>query len=136
LIPLFLLAMAITVDLGNFLIMRSQAWTLADAASLSGAGGLDVQQAGQHNFVLNPYWAYVRASDSYAATYAANRDRLKNMSFSLAGIEVKGATITVTVTGSVTNQFTPGLFGIGSYSTVVRSTARAATGIDKDLTLP
>ncbi len=101
---------------------------MADAAALTGAGtGLDVEQAGNGNFVL----------DSTAAKEAAKLNFSRNQTdspeyadFSMDEPMVSGNQIWVTVTGTSTPLF-GAQWGL-NYSATVVSSARAGTGISSE----
>ncbi len=130
LIPAFVLALFITVDLGRYQYLRSQTRIMADSAALAAAGALDIQQAGRGNFVLNKRWARQRAEGAMREmTGRVAEDDW--MTFLLASVSVEGAQAEVTVIGQGDTIFgrIP-LLGITGFKTAVSSRARAAVGVE------
>jgi len=120
-------AMALLIDGGRYLVMRTRTRMLADAAAITGAGMLDVVEAGQGNFVLD-------SSDVGGARKAANDNFTLNLDdspeyadFSFDSVQVLGNQIRVTVTGTSSPLF-GSQWGL-NYSATVVSSARAGSGI-------
>jgi hypothetical protein len=117
-------AMALLIDGGRYLVMRSRARMLADAAAITGVGVLDIVQAGQGNFVLDDF----RAREAADGNFNRNLDDSPDYAdFSLDAVQVQGNQIRVTVTGT-----SAPLFGAHwglNYSATVTSSARAGSGI-------
>jgi Flp pilus assembly protein TadG len=129
LIPVFILALFIVLDLGRYQIMRNQVRIAADSAALAAAGALDAREAGAGNFVVNENWAYQRAADSLLET-SAHLDE-PWMTLSLLAVDVEGAEVLVRVNGNASTVFgTFPLIGISGFSATAESKARAATGVD------
>lgn len=120
-------AMALLIDGGRYLVMRNRARMMADAAVLTGAGVLDVQQAGSGNFILDS----VNAKDAAKENFKANQaDSPQYATFSMEEPGVSGNRIWVTVTGTSTPLF-GAQWGLNYTATVVAS-ARAGTGISSE----
>jgi len=117
-------AMALLIDGGRYLVMRSRVRMLADAAAITGVGVLDVQAAGQGNFILDGVEAYTKASENFNKNLEDSPDYAD---FSLDSIQVVGDQIRVTVTGSSAPLF-GSQWGL-NYSATVTSSARAGSGI-------
>jgi Flp pilus assembly protein TadG len=132
LIPVLIMALFISLDLGRYQIMRNQVRIAADAAALAAAGALDLSEAADGNFVLNETWAQQRAMEAVAAM----KGRITEdnwMTISLTSIQVNGAEVEVRVNGTAATVF--GSFpvlGVGGFSVSVVSKARAATGIHSE----
>jgi len=120
-------AMALLIDGGRYLVMRTQARMMADAAAISGAGIINVQEAGNGKFILDD-----RGADTAAtANFALNLDDSPEYAdFSLDDVRVSGNQIWVTVTGRSTPLF-GAQWGLNYTATVV-SSARAGTGISSE----
>ncbi len=117
-------AMALLIDGGRYLVMRSRTRMLADAAAITGAGVLDVVQAGQGNFILDD----VEARKTAIANFDINLDDSPDYAdFSIDSVQVLGNQIRVTVTGTSAPLF-GARWGL-NYSATVVSAARAGTGI-------
>jgi len=123
-------AMALLIDGGRYLVMRNRTRMMADAAAITGAGIIDVEAAGQGNFILD-------ANKEAGAQKAAYTNFTKNMDdspeyadFSLDEVRVSGNQIWVTVTGRSTPLF-GAQWGL-NYSATVVSSARAGTGISSE----
>ncbi len=117
-------AMALLIDGGRYLVMRSRTRMLADAAAITGAGVLDVVQAGQGNFILDAYHAERKAR----ANFTTNLDDSPDYAdFSIDSVQVVGNQIRVTITGTSAPLF-GARWGL-NYSATVVSAARAGTGI-------
>lgn len=123
-------ALALLIDGGRWLTMRSRARMLADASAYSGAAVVDLQHAAEGDFVLST------DSDTGAVvvakkTFAANKDSSPEyMDFDDPDIAIRGNEIWVTVTGR-----SRALFGSQwglNYSTTVTSSARAGWGISTE----
>jgi len=119
-------AMALLIDGGRYLVTRSRARMLADAAAITGVGVLDVVEAGQGNFVLDARDGGARdaAKDNFAKNLEDSPDYAD---FSLDSVQVLGNQIRVTVTGRSAPLF-GSHWGL-NYSATVVSSARAGTGI-------
>ncbi len=130
LMVILLIALSLVVDFSRWMLLRSRVRTIADSAALSGAGGLDMRQSAQGAFQVNPVWAKDRALNVYQQSISLNpKDAW--MSIQIMDVAVHGRTVTVTVTGSCPTVFA-GALGIGSFSTSVTSSARAAVGITQE----
>lgn len=131
LIPVFILALFIVLDLGRYQIMRNQVRIAADSAALAAASALDAKEAGSGNFVINEDWAYQRASDTLLET-SAHLDE-PWMTLSLLAVDVHGAEVLVRVNGNASTVFgTFPLIGISGFSATAESRARAATGVNAE----
>ena len=120
-------AMALLIDGGRYLVMRSRTRMLADAAAITGVGVLDVVEAGHGNFVLDPR-EIGGARDAVKDNFAKNlEDSPDYADFSLDSVQVQGNQIRVTVTGSSAPLF-GSQWGL-KYSATVTSSARAGSGI-------
>ena len=120
-------AMALLIDGGRYLVMRSRARMLADAAAITGAGIIDVVEAGQGNFVLDTAprdGAWDAATENFAINLEDSPDYAD---FSLDSVQVQGNQIRVTVTGRSAPLF-GSRWGL-NYSATVVSSARAGSGI-------
>jgi len=120
-------AMALLIDGGRYLVMRSRARMLADAAAITGVGVLDIVQAGQGNFILDDKEAWVAADANFTINVGDSPDYAD---FSLDLVQVIGNQITVTVTGRSTPLF-GSQWGL-NYSATVVSSARAGSGISSE----
>ena len=122
-------ALALLIDGGRWLTMRSRARMLADASAYSGASVVDVQRAGEGDIVLSD--SYVSARAVAVETFDANKGSTPEyMDFDDPDITVRGNEIWVTVTGR-----SRALFGSQwglNYSATVTSTARAGWGISTE----
>ena len=119
-------AMALLTDGGRYLVMRNRARMLADAAAITGAGIVDVVEAGQGNFILDP--KKDGAGDAATENFAINlEDSPDYADFSLDSVQVQGNQIRVTVTGRSAPLF-GSRWGL-NYSATVVSSARAGSGI-------
>jgi Flp pilus assembly protein TadG len=129
LIPVLIMALFISLDLGRYQIMRNQVRIAADAAALAAAGALDISEAANGNFVLNETWAKQRAVE--AVTAMQGRITEDNwMTISITSIQVNGAEVEVRINGTADTVF--GSFpvlGVGGFNASLVSKARAATGI-------
>jgi len=132
LIPILIMALFISLDLGRYQIMRNQARITADSAASAGAGALDLSEATKGNFVLNEAWAQQRASD--VVTAMQGRIAEDNwMTISLASVQVNGAEVEVRINGTASTIFGSfPILGIGGFDTSVVSKASAATGVDTE----
>jgi Flp pilus assembly protein TadG len=132
LIPILIMALFISLDLGRYQIMRNQARITADSAASAAAGALDLSEAAEGNFVLNETWAQQRAFDAVTAMHGRiNEDSW--MTISLASVKVEGAEVEVRINGTATTIFGGfPLLGISGFDTSVVSKARAATGVDTE----
>lgn len=132
LIPILIMALFISLDLGRYQVMRNQVRIAADSAATAAAGALDLAEATRGNFVLNQTWAQQRASDAVAATQGRIAED-NWMTISLVSVQVSGAEVEVRVNGTASTIF--GSFpvlGIGGFNASVLSKARAATGIETE----
>ncbi len=132
LIPVLIMALFISLDLGRYQIMRNQIRITADAAASAAAGALDLSEAAKGNFVLNETWAQQRAAEAAAATQGRIAED-NWMTISLVSVQVNGAEVEVRVNGTASTVF--GSFpvlGIGGFNASVISKARAATGIETE----
>ncbi len=132
LIPVLIMALFISLDLGRYQIMRNQVRIAADSAATAAAGALDLAEATRGNFVLNQTWAQQRASDAVAVMQGRIAED-NWMTISLASVQVSGAEVEVRVNGTASTIF--GSFpvlGIGGFNASVLSKARAATGIETE----
>lgn len=120
-------AMALLIDGGRYLVMRSRARMLADAAAITGVGVLDIVQAGQGNFILDNEEAWDAADENFIINVEDSPDYAD---FSLDSVQVIGNQITVTVTGRSTPLF-GSQWGL-NYSATVVSSARAGSGISSE----
>ena len=120
-------AMALLIDGGRYLVMRSRARMLADAAAITGVGVLDIVQAGQGNFILDDKEAWGAADANFTINVEDSPDYAD---FSLDSVQVIGNQITVTVTGRSTPLF-GSQWGL-NYSATVVSSARAGSGISSE----
>ena len=101
---------------------------MADAAALTGAGlGLDVEEAGSGNFILDDIVTKKAASDNFNSNLD---DSPEYADFSLDSVRVSGNQLWVTVTGRSTPLF-GAQWGL-NYSATVVSSARAGTGISSE----
>ena len=132
LIPVFIIALFIVLDLGRYQIMRNQIRIAADSAALAAAGSLDIREAASGNFVLNESWAQQRASE----TFAAMRGRITEdawMTISLTSVRVDGSEVEVSVNGTARTIFGSfPLIGISGFNASVLSRARSATGVNTE----
>lgn len=120
-------AMALLIDGGRYLVMRNRARMMADAAVLTGAGHLDIKEAGSGNFVLHPD----NAEDAAKLNFISNQaDSPDYADFSIDEVRVSGNRIWVTVTGTSAPLF-GSQWGL-NYSATVVSSARAGTGISSE----
>jgi uncharacterized membrane protein len=120
-------AMALLIDGGRYLVMRNQARMMADAAAISGAGILNVREAGSGNFILDDIAAELAASNNFELN---DVDSPEYADFSLDDVNVQGNRIWVTVTGRSTPLF-GAQWGL-NYSATIVSSARAGTGITSE----
>ena len=111
LIPVFILALFIVLDLGRYQIMRNQIRIAADSAALAAAGSLDIREAARGNFVLNESWAQQRASEAVMA---------------MQEVEVRVNGTASTIFGGFP------LIGIRGLNASVVSSARSATGVNTE----
>lgn len=132
LIPILIMALFISLDLGRYQIMRNQARITADSAASAAAGALDLSEAVKGNFVLNETWAQQRTLDAVAAM----QGRISEdswMTISLASVQVSGAEVEVRINGTASTIFgSLPLLGISGFDASVVSRARAATGVDTE----
>lgn len=120
-------AMALLIDGGRYLVMRNRARMMADAAVLTGAGHLDIKEAGSGNFVLHSD----NAEDAAKLNFISNQaDSPDYADFSIDEVRVSGNRIWVTVTGTSAPLF-GSQWGL-NYSATVVSSARAGTGISSE----
>ncbi len=119
-------ALALLIDGGRWLTMRSQARIMADASAFSGASVIDIQSAGEGDITLGTYAKTVATN-----TFNTNKDSTPEyMYFDDPDITVLGNEIRVTVTGR-----SQALFGSQwglNYSTTVTSSARVGWGISTE----
>ena len=120
-------ALALLIDGGRYLVMRNRARMMADAAAITGAGYINVLEAGSGNFVLDGLAAEEAAEDNFTRNL---NDSPEYADFSLGETRVSGNQIWVTVTGSSAPLF-GSQWGL-HYSTTVVSSARAGTGISSE----
>jgi len=122
-------AMALLIDGGRYLVMRSRTRMLADAAAITGAGVVDVMQAGQGDFILDDgdEGAWKKANENFTKNLEDSPDYAD---FSLDSVQVIGNQIRVTVTGRSAPLF-GSQWGL-NYSTTVVSSARAGSGISSE----
>jgi glycerate-2-kinase len=122
-------ALALLIDGGRWLTMRSRTRMLADSSAFSGASVVDLQQAGEGNIVLSDN--YVTAKEVATKAFDANKASTPEyMEFDDPVIIVSGNEIKVTVTGR-----SRALFGSQwglNYSATVTSAARAGWGISTE----
>jgi len=132
LIPVFILALFIVLDLGRYQIMRNQIRIAADSAALAAAGSLDIREAAGGNFVLNESWAQQRASEAVTAM----QGRITEddwMTISLTSVKVNGSEVEVRVNGTASTIFGSfPLIGIRGLNASVVSSARSATGVNTE----
>jgi len=133
LVPFFVVAMIFAVDFGRFLVLQNQAQIFADGAASAAAGALDIRKFTTMNRsnVLNQPWATDRAQ-SVISDGVMLDDTLAGYTFSLSSIVFTGNEVTVRVTGSCPTLWSKP-FGINGYVTTAVSSARAATGISKEI---
>ena len=117
-------AMALLIDGGRYLVMRSRTRMLADAAAITGVGVLDVVEAGQGNFILDDIEARKAADNNFTKNQVDSPDYTD---FSLDSVQVQENQIRVTVTGTSAPLF-GSQWGL-NYSATVTSSARAGSGI-------
>ena len=119
-------ALALLIDGGRWLTMRSQARIMADASAFSGASVVDIQSAGEGDITLGTYAKTVATN-----TFNTNKDSTPEyMDFDDPDITVLGNEIRVTVTGR-----SRALFGSQwglNYSATVTSSARVGWGISTE----
>lgn len=133
LIPLFVIGMVFAVDFGRFLVLQNQAQILADGAATAGASALDVRRfTSSKDIAINEPWAKVRAENIFIDINAGVDPTLSGMSFSLSKFDVVGNEVFVQVTGSCATMWSKP-FGVPGYVAVANSSARAATGIDREM---
>lgn len=132
LIPFFVVAMVFAVDFGRFLILQNQAQIYADGAATAAAGALDVREftIGRNND-LNAMWAKDRAQEVISKGVEIDK-QLADYSFALSGFEIHGNEVTVRVTGSCPTLWSKP-FRVNGYVTTAVASARAATGISKEI---
>ncbi len=122
-------ALALLIDGGRWLTMRSRARMLADASAYSGATAVDIQRAGEGDIVLSN--SYITAEQVAIKAFDANKDSTPEyMDFDPPYISVRDNEIWVTVTGR-----SRALFGSQwglNYSATVTSSARAGWGISTE----
>lgn len=122
-------ALALLIDGGRWLTMRSRARMLADASAYSGATAVDIQRAGEGDMVLSN--SYITAEQVAIKAFDANKDSTPEyMDFDPPDISVRDNEIWVTVTGR-----SRALFGSQwglNYSATVTSSARAGWGISTE----
>jgi Flp pilus assembly protein TadG len=132
LIPVFILALFIVLDLGRYQIMRNQIRIAADSAALAAAGSLDIREAARGNFVLNESWAQQRASEAVAAMQGRITEDAW-MTISLTSVRVDGSEVEVGVNGTARTIFGSfPLIGISGFNASVLSRARSATGVNTE----
>ena len=120
-------AMALLIDGGRYLVMRTQARMMADSAAISGAGIINVVEAGNGNFILDD----IGAKSAATANFTKNVDDAPEYAdFSMDEPRVSGNQIWVTVTGRSAPLF-GAQWGL-NYSATVVSSARAGTGISSE----
>jgi hypothetical protein len=120
-------AFALLVDGGRYLVMRNRARMMADASALAGAGMLDVEQAQQGNFVLEPDLAKIKAKE----VFILNKEESPEWAgFRFEEVRVQKNEIWVTITGGAAPLF-GSLRGL-HYTTTIVSSARAASGISSE----
>ena len=127
LVPAIIACFFLVADVGRYLVMRSQARSMADMSALAGAGALNLRSAGESgSFVLQPDWAMTRAN----SVFAENLRLVTHdwASYKMGGMFVDGKTIQVTVNATCETVF-GGLFGVSGYSVSVTAVGRAASGI-------
>ncbi len=119
-------ALALLIDGGRWLTMRSRARMLADASAYSGATAVDIQRAGEGDIELSN-----TAEEVAIKAFDANKDSTPEyMDFDPPDISVRDNEIWVTVTGR-----SRALFGSQwglNYSATVTSSARAGWGISTE----
>lgn len=124
-------ALALLIDGGRWLTMRSQARMLADASAYSGASVVDIQRAGEGDIVLSDNANFITSEAVAREAFNANKGSTPEyMDFDDPEILVSGNEIRVTVTGR-----SRALFGSQwglNYSATVTSTARAGWGISTE----
>lgn len=124
-------ALALLIDGGRWLTMRSRARMLADASAYSGAAVVDIQRAGEGDIVLNDNANFITSEAVAREAFNANKGSTPEyMDFDDPEILVSGNEIRVTVTGR-----SRALFGSQwglNYSATVTSTARAGWGISTE----
>ena len=119
-------ALALLIDGGRWLTMRSRARMLADASAFSGASAVDLQQAGEGDFDLSS-GAEIVATTTFELNEASSPEY---MEFDAPDITILDNEIWVTITGR-----SRALFGSQwglSYSATVTSSARAGWGISSE----
>jgi len=128
-IVIVIAALALLIDGGRWLTMRSRARMLADASAYSGASVVDIQRAGEGDIVLSE--TNITARDIAKEAFDANKTSTPEyMDFDDPEILVSGNEIRVTVTGR-----SRALFGSQwglNYSATVTSSARAGWGISTE----
>jgi Flp pilus assembly protein TadG len=131
LIPVFILALFIVVDLGRYQIMRNHTWIAADSAALAAAGALGARAEEAGAFVINENWAYQRAAGSLLETSAHLNEPW--MTLSLLAVEVQDADVLIRVNGNARTVFgSYPLIGIGEFSATAESQARVLVGVDRE----
>jgi len=122
-------ALALLIDGGRWLTMRSRARMLADASAYSGVSVVDIQQAGEGVIVLSDN--YVSAKDVAIEVFNDNKASTPEyMDFDDPDITVLGNEIRVTVTGRSRSLF-GSQWGL-NYSATVTSSARVGWGISSE----
>jgi Flp pilus assembly protein TadG len=131
LFPVFIVCLFIVTDLGRLLALKNQVRIAADSAALAAAGALDMKEAGNNqNFVLNEYWATIRANDAIITLQARDPDD-DWMTYGLSAIDVDGPKVTVIVVGTGETLF-GGYLGYNTLSANAISHARVAVGVDSE----
>jgi len=122
---------ALLVDGGRYLVMRNRARMMADASALSGASALDIQKAGEGNFILQSGSGEGSARGIATDIFNDNNDESPEWAdYTLDSVRVSGNQIWVTITGRSTPLFGSN-WGI-NYSTTITASARAAVGISTE----
>lgn len=120
-------AFALLVDGGRYLVMRNRTRMMADASALSGAVMLDVVEAQQGNFVLDPIPANNKARDIFDKN---KKDSPGWADFQLDEVHIQDNNIWVVITGTSSPLF-GSQWGL-RYTTTIVSSARAASGISSE----
>lgn len=129
-VPLFMLFMTFSVDIGGFLLMRTMTRTYSDVSAVAAAQAVDISDAGGtylNAWNLHPRWAKDRAYDAFNMSIA-NMPRSPltvRMQFGIGTVNVSGNEATVSVVGRYTT-----IWSKGEYETVAVTKKKFNTSYD------